>query len=69
LCSSPVEGLQTRLYLVEYAPGADSSGHHHPAVDVGYVLCGTILSAFGDENVIAIHEGEGFVDAAHQDGF
>jgi quercetin dioxygenase-like cupin family protein len=52
--------------LVEYAPGADGSGHHHPAVGVGYMLCGTILSAFGDENVIAIHEGESFVDAAHQ---
>jgi quercetin dioxygenase-like cupin family protein len=69
LCSSPVEGLpewETRLYLVEYAPGADGSGHHHPAVGVGYMLCGTILSAFGDENAIAIRQGESFVDAAHQ---
>jgi quercetin dioxygenase-like cupin family protein len=68
LCSSPVEGLpewKTRLYLVEYAPGADGSGHHHPAVGMGYVLCGTILSAFGDQNV-TIHAGESFVDAAHQ---
>ena len=69
LCSSPVEGLpesETRLYLVEYAPGADGSGHHHPAVGLGYVLCGTALSAFGDENVIAIHGGKSLGNAAHQ---
>jgi quercetin dioxygenase-like cupin family protein len=69
LCSSPVDGLpewETRLYLVEYAPGADGSGHHHPSVGLGYMLSGTILSAFGDDSAIAIHEGESFVDAAHQ---
>jgi quercetin dioxygenase-like cupin family protein len=69
LCSSPVEGLpewETRLYLIEYAPGADGSGHHHPAVGVGYMLSGTILSAFGDENAVAIHAGESFVDAAYK---
>jgi quercetin dioxygenase-like cupin family protein len=69
LCSSPVEGLpewETRLYLIEYPPGADGGGHHHPAVGLGYVLRGTILSAFGDERPIAIREGESFVDAAHR---
>ena len=69
LSSCPVEGLpgwETRLYLIEYAPGADSSGHHHPVVGVGYMLSGTILSAFGDENAVAIHQGESFVDAAHK---
>ena len=69
LASTPVEGLpgwETRLYLVEYAPGADSSGHHHPVTGVGYVLQGTILSAFGDDKPIIIRAGEGFVDAAHQ---
>jgi len=69
LCSSPVEGLpgwETRLYLIEYAPGADGGGHHHPAVGLGYMLRGTILSAFGDEQPIAIREGESFVDAARQ---
>ena len=69
LCSSPVEGLlgwETRLYLIEYPPGADSGGHHHPVVGLGYMLHGTILSAFGDEQPIAIREGESFVDAAHQ---
>jgi quercetin dioxygenase-like cupin family protein len=69
LCSSRVEGLpgwETRLYLIEYPPGADGSGHHHPAVGLGFMLSGTILSAFGDEQPIAIREGESFVDAAHQ---
>ena len=69
LCASPVEGLpgwETRLYLIEYAPGADGSGHHHPVVGVGHMLSGTILSAFGNQNPVAIHEGESFVDAAHE---
>ena len=69
LCSSPAEGLpgwEKRLYLMEYPQGADGSGHHHPAVGLGYMLRGTILSAFGDEQPIAIREGESFVDAAHQ---
>lgn len=68
LCSAPVEGLQgweTRLYLIEYLPGADGGGHHHPAVGLGYMLSGTILSAFADDEVISINEGQSFVDAAH----
>jgi quercetin dioxygenase-like cupin family protein len=69
LCSSPVEGLpgwETRLYLIEYPPGADGSGHHHPVVGLGYMLQGTILSAFGDEQPVAIRKGESFLDAAHR---
>jgi quercetin dioxygenase-like cupin family protein len=69
LCSAPVEALpgwETRLYLIEYLAGADGSGHHHPVVGLGYMLSGTILSAFGDEQPVAIREGESFVDAAHR---
>jgi quercetin dioxygenase-like cupin family protein len=69
LCSSPVEGLpgwETRLYLIEYPPGADASGHHHPVVGLGYMLSGAILSAFGAEQPGTIREGESFVDAAHR---
>jgi quercetin dioxygenase-like cupin family protein len=69
LCAAPVEGLpgwETRLYLIEYAPGADGSGHFHPVVGAGYMLSGTILSAFGSESPIAIHAGESFVDKAHE---
>jgi quercetin dioxygenase-like cupin family protein len=69
LCSAPAEGLQgweTRLYLVEYPPGADSGGHHHPVVGLGYMLSGSILSAFGDDETVSIKEGQSFVDAAHR---
>jgi quercetin dioxygenase-like cupin family protein len=69
LCAAPVEGMpgwETRLYLIEYAPGADGSGHYHPVVGAGHMLSGTILSAFGNENAVAIHAGESFVDKAHE---
>jgi quercetin dioxygenase-like cupin family protein len=68
LGSAAVEGLpgwETRLYMIEYSPGADGSGHHHPVVGVGHVLSGTILSAFADDQIISIKEGQSFVDAAH----
>ena len=66
---SPVEsipGWETRLYRVEYEPGADGSGHHHPVVGVGYVLSGSILSAFSDEEPVLYRQGESFMDAAHE---
>jgi quercetin dioxygenase-like cupin family protein len=69
LCSCPVEGLpdwETRLYLIEYAPGADGSGHHHPVPGLGFMLSGTILSAFGTEQIMAMKAGESFVDVASE---
>jgi quercetin dioxygenase-like cupin family protein len=57
-------GWETRLYLIDYAAGADGSGHHHPVMGVGYVLSGSILSAFGDETPVLIRAGESFVDLA-----
>jgi quercetin dioxygenase-like cupin family protein len=51
--------------MIEYSPGADGSGHHHPVVGLGYLLSGTILSAFAEDEAVAIKEGESFVDAAH----
>jgi len=68
LCKAPVEGLpgwETRLYMIEYSPGADGSGHHHPVVGVGYVLSGTILSAFEGDEAVSIKQGQSFIDAAH----
>jgi len=68
LRSAPVEGLpgwETRLYMIEYSPRADGSGHHHPVVGLGYMLSGTILSAFANDEPASINEGESFVDAAH----
>lgn len=51
--------------MIEYSPGADGSGHHHPVVGVGHVLSGTILSAFADDQVVPIKTGQSFIDAAH----
>jgi quercetin dioxygenase-like cupin family protein len=58
-------GWETRFYMIEYSPGADGSGHYHPVVGVGYMLSGTILSAFADDEVVSIEEGQSFVDAPH----
>ena len=67
--TSPVEGMpgwETRLYQIEYGPGADGSGHHHPVMGIGYMLSGAILSAFDEEEPVLIRAGESFVDAAHK---
>ena len=69
LGSTPVDavpGWETRLYLIEYPPGADGSGHYHPVVGLGYVIKGAILSAFDDEETKVFRQGESFVDAAHK---
>jgi quercetin dioxygenase-like cupin family protein len=57
-------GWETRLYLIEYGPGAVAPLHVHPAVGVGLVLDGTFESAFGDDAAVQIHAGQGFVDPA-----
>jgi quercetin dioxygenase-like cupin family protein len=69
LQTSPVEGMpgwETRLYLIEYGPGADGSGHHHPVMGIGYVLSGRMLSAFDDDQPVTVLAGESFVDDAHR---
>lgn len=66
---TPVEemlGWETRLYRVEYAPGADGSGHYHPVPGAGYVLSGSFLSAFSGEKPVLYREGESFTAAAHE---
>jgi quercetin dioxygenase-like cupin family protein len=57
-------GWETRLYLIEYAPGAAAPTHVHPAVGIGFVLDGRFESAFGDEPVVQVQAGQGFVDQA-----
>jgi mannose-6-phosphate isomerase-like protein (cupin superfamily) len=57
-------GWETRLYLIEYGPGAVAPLHVHPAVGVGLVLDGTFESAFGDDQAVQVHAGQGFVDPA-----
>jgi quercetin dioxygenase-like cupin family protein len=62
--ATDLPGWETRLYLIEYPPGAAAPVHVHPAVGVGFVLEGSFESAFGDEAVAAVRAGQGFVDQA-----
>lgn len=67
LQTSPIAdlpGWETRLFLVEYPPGADASGHSHPVVGLGYVLKGSVVSAFDDDEPETFVPGQSFIDAA-----
>jgi len=44
--------------------GADSSGHSHPVVGIGYVLEGTIISAFDNDPEETFTAGQSFKDRA-----
>jgi quercetin dioxygenase-like cupin family protein len=57
-------GWETRLFLIEYPPGADGSGHSHPVEGLGYVLEGSIISAFDDDTPETFVAGQSFKDAA-----
>jgi quercetin dioxygenase-like cupin family protein len=59
-----VPGWETRLFLIEYPPGADASGHSHPVVGLGYVLEGSVISAFDDDELETFVAGQSFTDAA-----
>jgi quercetin dioxygenase-like cupin family protein len=58
-------GWETSMYLIEYPPGAVAPVHTHPTVGVGLVLEGRFESAFGDEAVVEVGAGQGFVDQAN----
>ncbi len=67
LQSAPVEGApgwETRLFLIDYPAGADGSGHSHPVPGIGYVIAGTMVSAFDDDTEETINAGQGFQDKA-----
>src|SRR5579875_2683962 len=67
LQTAPVEGMpgwETRLFLITYPAGADGSGHSHPVPGLGYVLEGTMVSAFDDDPEEIIVAGQGFQDKA-----
>ena len=57
-------GWETRLFLITYPAGADGSGHSHPVPGIGYVLEGTMVSAFDDDAEEIIVAGQGFRDKA-----
>jgi len=67
LQTAGVEGLpgwETRLFLITYPAGADGSGHSHPVPGIGYVLEGTMVSAFDEEGEEIIVAGQAFQDKA-----
>ena len=67
LQTAAVEGMpgwETRLFLITYPAGADGSGHSHPVPGIGYVLEGTMVSAFDDDAEEIILAGQGFQDKA-----
>ena len=57
-------GWESRLYLVEYAPGVVAPVHHHPVAGWGYVITGAFESAFAGERPVVVHAGESFVERA-----
>ena len=57
-------GWESRLYLVEYAPGVVAPVHHHPVAGWGYVLSGAFESAFEGERPVVVRAGESFVERA-----
>ena len=61
---SELPGWETRLFLIEYPPGADASGHSHPVVGLGYVLEGSVVSAFDDDEPETFTAGQSFMDLA-----
>src|ERR1041384_2570607 len=62
--ATELPGWETQLYLIEYGPAASAPVHIHPVVGVGRVLEGSFVSAFGDEQLVEVHAGQGFVDQA-----
>jgi len=58
-------GWESRLYLIEFPPGAESPLHEHPVLGVGYVLEGSFESAFGDAPPTVTRAGQSFVDVPH----
>jgi quercetin dioxygenase-like cupin family protein len=57
-------GWETRLYLIEYPPGAVAPPHVHPVAGVGWVVEGELESAFGDAPATTAHRGQSFTDLA-----
>ncbi len=55
-------GWETRLLLIEYPAGADDSGHAHPVPGIGYVLEGTMVTAFDDDAEEFVRAGQSFQD-------
>jgi quercetin dioxygenase-like cupin family protein len=57
-------GWETRLYLIEYAPGVAAPAHHHPVEGLGYVVSGSFESAFEGEPATVVRAGQSFRERA-----
>lgn len=57
-------GWETRLFLITYPPGADASNHSHPVIGIGFVLEGTMISAFDNDLEETFTAGQSFMDRA-----
>lgn len=57
-------GWETRLFLITYPAGADGSGHSHTVPGLGYVLEGTMITAFDDDAEEVVVAGQSFQDKA-----
>lgn len=57
-------GWESRLYLIEFPPGAEAKLHAHPVPCVGYVLEGSFESAFEGEAPQIKRAGQSFIDQA-----
>jgi hypothetical protein len=55
-------GFESRLYLVEYPPGAEDTGEIPARQCVGYVLEGRAASVFADGSTRLSEAGEAFID-------
>jgi quercetin dioxygenase-like cupin family protein len=57
-------GWEIRLFLISYPAGADASNHSHPVVGIGYVLQGTMITAFDEDPEEVFTAGQSFHDKA-----
>ena len=55
-------GMESRIYLMTFPPGAASPPHVHSTQGTGYVLEGAFESSFDDEPPTTKRAGDGFVD-------
>lgn len=55
-------GMESRVYLMEFPPGAASPPHVHTAQGTGYVLEGAFESAFDDAPPAIKRAGDAFID-------
>lgn len=55
-------GWESRIVLLDYAPGAAAPVHNHPVVGLRYVLEDTVVSEYEDGNIETYTAGEGFMD-------